>query len=694
MRYTLFAVILLCLCHITPAFAQNDSTRLDAGVLVLKRGLTQTLTIKGTDLEKMPFTDLGSALGAWMYGAYTNYNTITYVVDGNIVSDVNMYSIYDIEEVVLVQNAAVQANLPGGMQQLALITTKKGGKGKLGLDAAAQGGVVTASDHTSNIYQQYYIRGYGNSRNMSYGLSVDGQRDVLPSMKEAGTHVITPDGLDRLRLNGFFTVRAGDKNTIEVHVGYAPQKKDSAKTFPSYYQPATSMKINGNDHQHNFVPWARWHGEWLPGLSNDLQVGYLSGLEKGTLRNGNIFSATVGDTATYSTGHAHMDHLYIRDRLSYRAHAGGWTIEPSLNFSYEHLNDLGEWIQSTVDDPAGVSGVGSGSGLYSTNESEQWYKTKIYVLTPTVDFGYKNFFDLQGGVLTNISHAPGLSFGRRLYPYATLSLDILHWLKAESCTGLTVFGSYAERDAMTIQDYGLLDLSRGSTLGLLNQFMGGGLDGGSSLGTIGSGIAIASPMPDTRLWTWSMGTRLSLCKDRLVLNYHFERYNGLDLDEMVFPGGGVYYQFIKETGTLHNGSISARVTNGKDFSWQTGINTTVLTHKAPDLFGGYSISSSLGDYNMKHSSWTGGWVNRLGYKDFSLGVDMQYHFSELVPGSSANLVRHNSFLMQELYAGYKLHLAKGRLVDVYVNARNLVQGKSSTLADQYKYYGVGGKLAI
>src|SRR5580692_11625037 len=81
--------------------AQEESQPLDAGYLHLKKDFTQTITIKGSDLERMPFSNLSEALSPWLYGAYTQPEALQYVVDGIRVTDVNAYSVHDIEEVVL-----------------------------------------------------------------------------------------------------------------------------------------------------------------------------------------------------------------------------------------------------------------------------------------------------------------------------------------------------------------------------------------------------------------------------------------------------------------------------------------------------------------------------------------------------------------------------------------------------------------
>ncbi len=130
-RQTLSPAVLILTCCFSVVQAQVDSSRLDIGYLTLKKEFTQTISIKGADLEKMPFANLSDALAVWLYGAYTQPLTLQYVVDGNPVGDVNAYSIYDIDEVVLVQNAAALIGTDGNQQEMVLIRTKRGkGRGE------------------------------------------------------------------------------------------------------------------------------------------------------------------------------------------------------------------------------------------------------------------------------------------------------------------------------------------------------------------------------------------------------------------------------------------------------------------------------------------------------------------------------------------------------------------------------------
>lgn len=73
MRKSILSLTMLALswCSVVNVLAQDDSSRLDAGYLSLKKEFTQAITIKGSDLEKMPFANLSDAISAWSYGAYT-----------------------------------------------------------------------------------------------------------------------------------------------------------------------------------------------------------------------------------------------------------------------------------------------------------------------------------------------------------------------------------------------------------------------------------------------------------------------------------------------------------------------------------------------------------------------------------------------------------------------------------------------
>jgi len=66
---SLTMLTVVCGCAFN-SVAQYDSSRLDAGYLSFRKEFTQTIIVKGADLEKMPFANLSDALSAWLFGAF------------------------------------------------------------------------------------------------------------------------------------------------------------------------------------------------------------------------------------------------------------------------------------------------------------------------------------------------------------------------------------------------------------------------------------------------------------------------------------------------------------------------------------------------------------------------------------------------------------------------------------------------
>ncbi|HVW59976.1 MAG TPA: hypothetical protein VHC48_08080, partial [Puia sp.] len=191
MRTSTFAFLLLISFS---AYSQNDSTRLDAGGIVLKRAFAQNVTIKGEDLEKMPFSDLSDAINVWLNGVYTISGNIIFVVDGNIAGDVNSYSIHDVKEAVLVQNAGVLTGTAGNQQQMVLITTRQG-RDTPGIRTAAQTFLVHSPGASTSLYHQYFASVGKSFKKVSAGISANYLRDVVPMMKQEGVKT-TPYHMD------------------------------------------------------------------------------------------------------------------------------------------------------------------------------------------------------------------------------------------------------------------------------------------------------------------------------------------------------------------------------------------------------------------------------------------------------------------------------------------------------------------
>ena len=691
-----FAVSIIMFCTNVAVQAQNDSARLDAGVLKFRRPFTQSITIKGEDLEKMPFSNLGEAINAWLSGAYSNASTLVYVVDGNLVSDVNAYSVYDIEEVVAVLNAAADMNSATSQQRMVLITTRKSGRGRSGIRVAGQSGLVnTDFNHAlstdglrsnNNWYHQYYAGGYLNVKNMSMGISADWLRDVQPSEKADNTQVITPYNLDRIRLNGYFTVKLGTRNDIDVRVNYTPEQIDSTVTLPSPYYGGENITGDVHMHQRLFIPSVRWHSGFLPGWNNDLQVTYLSSIVKADAGIGDVggVSQVQNPNDYFDAGSGSQDsrHIYVRDYLSYTLHAGGWTIEPSVNASYEHVKQSS--TQGTVESNYGNN--------LSASETSFMDKGHILLLTPSVDAGYKEFFDLKGGFLADLGHSSvSGQASKNIFPFVSGSAQVLRWGHSDHPSHLQLFASYAKRTNFYLNDYGLTDLSSGTGLSVFYSIPSPilySIDPDFQF----TGASATSAQIPAEYWVWETGASLSLWKDRLQVNYNFERRNYTTPSVAIINAGTPVEVFPEIKSSTHFLGVSARILTAGDWQWRSGLNLAVMTGKSDS--SSYLIGPHVGDVNTGHLSWTGGWVHRLQYRDFLAGADLLYHFNELLTDGTGTPTKTNSLLLQNIYIGYRLHVKKTRVIELYLDSRGLWQSAHSDLADRRRYYGAGGKMAI
>jgi hypothetical protein len=685
---SLTALALACCCAV-PAFAQYDSSRLDAGYLQLKKDFTQTITIEGADLEKMPFTDLSDAIAAWFYGAYTQPVTLQYVVDGNPVTDVNAYSIFDIEEVVLVQNAAALVNTADGQQELVIVRTKRG-QGKRGMTANVQTGLLDAKEygHTSSfgMYHNYYLTVWQNSDKVSVGVSGNYQRDVLPFPYESG--VTIPDNMQRWRLNGYFTWRPNSHNQIEFMLNYTPQRM-------AFNMAQTASLEDAHGTQHFILPRLLWHSELSTKWTNDLQATYVHSTDNASDNSYGVNELTPDSLQEvyYGTSSAiRSTHLWIRDHLGYTATAGHWNIEPAINVSYEHFNEQ-NWT-STAEETSTYEGGNLVNGLTpNIGTLQSNLKENKVVVTPALDISYKRVLDVQGGVLVDAGKQDANS-GRYAFPFASLTLDLLRLANDKATSGLKVFGSYAQRAAPSPQGYALTDLSTniyGSSNSPIQNYSTYNLNSTTNY-TVP--VYPAAPV----YWVWEAGASYTGWKDRLTIQYTFEQRNFLKTLFIYEPNNSFSIVYPEWRSTLQHVDIRVKVLDAEGVRWLTGINVTLLQNKTPSIYANvvnYYDKQDVGDDSPSPHSWTGGWVNRVQVKRFTAGFDLLYHFGESVPSSNySDTGKVNSVITPNVYVGYNLHLSAVRTLELFLESRGLIRNSANDLLDDRRYYTVGGKLSI
>lgn len=670
------------------ATAQIDTSYYDLGRIRIKKDFVQSVTIKGEDLEKFPATNLSGAISVWLSGVYTQTNGVIYVIDGDLINDVNAYSVFDIETVTLIQNAGAVIN--GAIQQQDLVVIKLRRRlGKSGVDAAGQVNFsntrkANGFDGSKNItyYQQYYVSAYKNTDIMHYGLSVDYQHDALNNQYAYGKTATfyNQSRLNRFKLYGYFYTNLGVHSVLDASINYVPQTlyntvvhdyNTGSGTAPTSGYPLSSL-LNGR---------IALKTNLLKHLSNKLSVDY-------NYTNGKINTDTYERYLEFTQNSNVVNsvkNFLLRDNLQYDIKARDWDIESAMNFSYRSVKQA---YTSTLL-------YRDKYGYYTTyNSLSQNYKT--YLLTPSINIVYKNIFNLQGGLLVNLKvftalHPIGyVGTGGGFSPISTANpydlstadskktssfisafFDVSRLMGADSYSW-KFFGSYA--------NFGrYYDAS--NTLPDFNSTVAYGPQNYNSIVSI----------PDyyyTSFTNYQAGSLFSLFNKKLNLAYNYEKRQYMAEAVYRLSYGSSFinlYTYPLINSNLHRLSVSANIFNSKSIKWLSTISATKIISRSD--FSRYTTEPYPLPY--QNDAWSGGWINQLEVRKISFGADLLYQIAE--PTMLVGPPKINSFVLQNAYLSYHLTTKRTKNLEVYANTRNLVQNSTADITDGRRFYGLGFK---
>lgn len=678
-KTTLLLILAVTVLYNRNASAQTDSSaasNLNLGKVVLKKEFTQSITIKGEDLEKMPFANLDDAVRARLYGAYSNSNTLLYVIDGIIVNDINSYSAYDIKEITLVQNALVQVSGSNGQQQILLVSTRQGGPGKKGLTIGGQSFLVkqdvpTGESSESNFYHQYHLSAYSNGDHIQYGASLNYLRDVSPGTKGSYLKVNTPANFDRFRLNAWLTAKLNEKHTFYVRMNTTPQFNDADYTIVAGVDLLT---YKANAKQWTYNPTIGLRSTFSKGFTNDLSAGYLHGHNKLYYDQ---FNSTANPGNPDMTNYQHAEtilktqQVIVNDRIHYTTSIHDWQLEPAVDFMFRYTKKTSNYASAiyTNNVPTGM------------NVTKTWEENRFFSITPSVTLSYKQLFNLQGGLLANLATYkwPGAT-NHKLFPFITGTYNVLPPAVNQRGISLQVFGSYAQTPYAGDNPYNLASTSYTPGYIVLPYY---------------------SPSPqlnynyrNEHAWTWQAGTRVGFFNDHLTFNYNFDRRLFKGQVIIAIPSGyNVLTPEIHTTG--HFVSVNAHIVDKATVKWSSGITAAAIKNKTSPSITGYQYQTATGDFNNNTTSWTGGWVNKLNYEKLSVGLDLVYYFTkDAYPGINTQ-DKINALAVQNVYIGYQLKVGS-KALEVYADSRNLIQDKDYKFnaIENNQYYGLGFKLSM
>jgi hypothetical protein len=675
MRKTTRLLLILALVYSSNVQAQNDSLLLDLGRIKLRKDFTQSVTIKGSDLERMPFTNLTEAVNTWLMGTLTTKSTVLYVVDGNLLNDINAYSVYDIEEVTLVQNAMIQVSGAAGQQQLVLVTTKRNASHKAGICAAGQlfgtgreaNFGTSGSKSTVNLYNQFYLSAYQNRQRLQYGISLNYLHDVYPQVKNKDAAYDPPRHIDRFRAQAYLTTQLGSHNTLQLNIGYAPQRMAEKRTT-NY--TGEKREYTYTNRQPLLMPSLRLHSGFLKNWNNDLSVAYVPGVGRtntsASLQGSYPNSSDSFNIRNNVNSKDRIQQLVIRDHLSYTKKLGAWGLEPSLDIMYRNLKKKSETISYRLTDFNQLN-----PNLAQTSTVVNSYgPVKIFLLTPSLNLFYRDIFNVQAGWLQNLSHKYSDKM-KRTFPFVSTSLDVLRTFVPEAKAGVKLFASYATGgDFADIQD-------------TLKDFVPVNQSVNTTFPYYGSAY-------DSAWHIMTAGVLFHAWNNRLMINYNFERRHFSTAMEMILPPNFTRVYMPECRSYTHRLGVQVKIIEKNQAQWLSGINATRMEN---EIYTSFLNPGSV----LKITTWSGGWINRFRYKAILLGCDILYQPDAMwtsVTPSSFTINKANAWLLQNLYAGYQCQQGKLKGLEVYAAARNLAQSDKYDLSDGRRYYGIGFKMCL
>ncbi len=656
-----------CLCQ--SAIAQDDSVYLDLGRVKLRKEFTQHITIKARDLEQMPFARLSDAIKPWLTGTFTNFENVVYVIDGNVANDADAWSIYDIDEITIVLNAETQISGSLKNQPLVLVKTKRKESPGKGLRVYGSSFLISrerpagfSKDLDKHFFHQYHVTAWQHRKSVQYGLSANFLRDAYPQVDEFAP-IHSPLQLKRYQINGWANVDLAEGHAVSLQLNYTPQ------STTQNYSNGTSGggDLDYKSRQTLLNPTLHLSNRIANGLTNELDASFVYGRIPTKTYSYTIFTDPNYRQDIDTRGNQDLNNLVIRERVSYNKSFGDWHLEPSLGFTFRSLRYEREFTQVVLRD--GVLQQMSGSRFYQDGN--------LSVLTPAVAVGYKNSFYLHGGFAKNLSDNNPL-YGDGIFPFASVSVDVLRLAAPENKYSLKIFGSYAKP-----LDFGDFQFTQRDLPGIPDYIPGVIFTGNPPLYIPFGG--------ERKFNNIQAGLRFSLPGERVVLSYHFDDRDYLDEFTTYIPGGSGYDIVVSArnfSSSGHRLGVTAAIFEGPSRRWVTGLHAaaTKISAEGTMLNNPYILG---GNANRGETLVTGGWVNRVEIGNFYFGLDVHFIFNEQLPGVFLSEVEsRNSYRINNVYAGYRLTVAKNKPLEIYISSRNALYDNKNAV-DNRRYYGAG-----
>lgn len=663
------------------AKAQSDTTHYDLGRIKVAKDQLQGIVIKGAELQQFFTVTTQEAILARVGYAHD----LLYVVDGLAINDINAYSIYDIEEIVIVDNAIAGINSAFRNGLVAIVKTNRGSAGLPRITAAAKTGIsrkrinesrytttTSRPETTAAMYHQYFAGARFSGEKWTGGASLDYIRDVMPDLTNWS---MPPDVYEnrnvesRLRTRLFGSYQISNKQTLSAEIQWSPNRNLLEQDVE--WQGANPL-LNTTRNEGRFGDLqsvVQLKQNFSSRFFNELSMSFnWTDIDNDRYSRSLYDNETQGGSSVHNIGYRR--HLLLRDRIAVHAiQTPHVVLTPSINFAYRHLAGLDDY-QYNYFSSASIPSLQP-----SRYQSTIRHHVNLFNITPAMDLNVKDMLYLNAGAVFELSDLRAEE-ADKVYPFAALSFDILKAASPDTKSAWKVFSSIAKTpdllDFVSTDWYDNMNMS----------YVGWGG---------GHGLYRMQPYGSGNNSRFQLGTRVDIGENKWHIQYtygqmKFERgyYIPNDYCWTCIAYYGDYYLTsyvpprVKESA-YHRAAVG-REFGGQAGQWRTNL---VFTH-LKDQAGYYEGEIIL---ETKSSYWQ--WNNGLNVGRFFASADMLYRSNE----------RHNEhlgtpsdkyiFALQHAYAGYKFPIAGKAGLDVYAYGRNLIEN----VHDSGRfYYGLGVRI--
>lgn len=645
------------------------------------------IVIRGEEFMRFPslkFQDAVNTLYPWLFSQESSPNQYNYIVNGQLLFDINSISLYDIEEVSFNRLPVDGSYFPFSNTGTFYITTRSA-KGKGTLRFNSQYNYVWQKDQHISPYvngqgtaQLNKNGGYLQSNHLSYSVT-KGKLNFYSS----ATLDLSKDPPNRndIIFDDALYYSSYDRKFNDIK-GYLALKYQFTETLEagiagSYFHSSAKDKLIdqrdidfGSNTNHSFTtvnsesPLSRYYANafinWSPlkGLRNEFSYTFTH--NKNDLdRNGYQGILNTGSPAMVREQFIDVKqkanyHLF-RNKLTYAIDAGRWHIKTDGIFTY--LNLKGEYTGSSVETQNGAP----------WSATTIWIRPlqKISTLTPLAEINYDDLFSIYGGwaLVLNKKKAADLD-GVNSNPFAGATLHLKKIARIENMDRFDLSFHYSDMIQTTANPYWLPYINRPESLIPNPQF-----------GT----TVQANEMEIAKNNTLSIQAQASFNNEKWLLG---AEWNKITYNDNVFVpisngSGGVIYIPARGKTTEQGFSFygQARLVQHGNTEWKTRLN--VLIPDAKYNYPAIAISDS------GFSALQIGWQNNFRFRNFFAQLNASIETDRPVLNSTG-------YTLNYFVIGYNLPVSTTSIfsnANIFIHGRNLVADEDSKKMAWFESYG-------